>query len=154
MKRNIKSIVALTIVAIFGLSAMAFAGWGKMSGPGMYRGGGPGYHHQGYYGAISAEERADFEQQRAEFFIETADTRQQLLEKQLALRAELAKQNPDVGAASALQDEISQLRGEVDQKRLEHGIRAGTTRSGFDRGGRGPGSMRGYGGRGGGYCRW
>lgn len=153
MKRNIKGIIALTVVAVFGISAVAF-GWGGPPGSGMYRGGGPGYHHPGYYGSPSAEEMARFEEQRAEFFNETAETRQQLYEKQAALRAELAKQNPDAGRAAALQQEISDLRGTMDQKRLEHNIRAGDPYSGNYRGGRGGGPKRGFGGRGGGYCRW
>lgn len=154
MKRNIKGIIVLTIAAVFGLSAIAFAGWGGMPGPGMHRGGGPGYHHQGYYGSVSDEERAQFEQQRAEFYNETAETRQQLQEKQLALRAELAKQNPDADRASALQQDISDLRGEIDQKRLEYDVQAGGIAPGYNRGGSGGGHMRGRGPRGGGYCRW
>ncbi|MGM0402332.1 MAG: periplasmic heavy metal sensor [Thermodesulfobacteriota bacterium] len=154
MRRNIKGIIVLTIAAVFGLSALAFAGWGGMPGPGMHRGGGPGYHHQGYYGNVSPEERAQFEQQREAFYNETAETRQQLQEKQLTLRAELAKQNPDADRALALQREISALRGEMDQKRLEYDIQDGFASPGYGRGGRGAGPMRGFGARGGGYCRW
>ncbi len=154
MRRNIKGIIVLTIAAVFGLSALAFAGWGGMPGPGMHRGGGPGYHHQGYYGNVSPEESAQFEQQWAEFYNETAETRQQLQEKQLALRAELAKQSPDADRALTLQREISALRGEMDQKRLEYDIQAGGVSTGYGRGGRGAAPMRGYGARGGGFCGW
>ena len=47
MKRNMKSIIILAILAVFGISSIAFADWGRgyghMMGPGMMNGGYGGY---------------------------------------------------------------------------------------------------------------
>jgi Spy/CpxP family protein refolding chaperone len=94
------------------------------------------------------------EQQRAGFLKATDQTRQKLYEKELALRSELAKENPDTSKASSLQSEISRLRNELDQKRLDFEIQAKKSIPNYDRGGRGYGPMMGYGSRGGGYCMW
>ena len=157
MKRNIKRIMTITVLAVFGLSTMAFAGWGQgyghMMGPMM--GSGPGWQQgNGYYGNLSADEIAKLDQQRAEFFAATEDTRQQLYEKNLALQSELAKEDPDASKASKLQSEISELRNDLDQKRLEYDIQARKSSPNYNRGSRQYGSMMGYGPRGGGYCGW
>jgi hypothetical protein len=92
MKRNTKGIMTLAVLAVFGFSTLAFADWGRgyghMMGPGWQQG-------NGYYGNLSADEIAKLDQQRAEFFRATENTRQQLYEKNLALQSELAKENPD-----------------------------------------------------------
>ena len=157
MKRNTKGIMMLAVLAVFGFSTIALAGWGDgyghMMGPGMM---GPGWQQgSGYYGNLSADEIAKLEQQRAEFFRATENTRQQLYEKNLALQSELAKENPDTAKASKLQGEISKLQSDLDQKRLEYDIQARKSAPNYNRGYRGGyGSMMGYGPRGGGYCRW
>ena len=148
----------LAVLAVFGISTFAFADWGRgyghMMGPGMM---GPGWQQGGgYYGNLSADEIAKLDQQRAEFFAATENTRQQLYEKNLALQSELAKENPDTAKASKLQSEISKLQSDLDQKRLEHDIQARKSAPNYNRGyrGGGYGSMMGYGPRGGGYCGW
>ncbi|BBO66299.1 hypothetical protein DSCA_02290 [Desulfosarcina alkanivorans] len=157
MKRNTKGIMTLAVLAVFGFSTLVFAGWGDgyghMMGPGMM---GPGWQQgNGYYGNLSADEIAKLDQQRAEFFRATENTRQQLYEKNLALQSELAKENPDTAKASRLQSEISKLQSDLDQKRLEYDIQARKSAPNYNRGYRGGyGSMMGYGPRGGGYCRW
>lgn len=162
MKRNTKGIITLAVLAVFGISTFAFAGWGGgyghgmgpgMMGPGMM---GPGWQQGGgYYGNLSADEIANLDQQRAEFFQATESTRQQLYEKNLALQSELAKENPDTAKASTLQSDISKLQSDLDQKRLEHDIQARKSSPNYNRGYRGGhGSMMGYGPRGGGYCGW
>ena len=157
MKRNIKGIMTLAVLAVFGISTLAFAGWGggygHMMGPGMM--GSDWQQGGGYYGNLSADEIAKLEQQRAEFFRTTENTRQQLYEKNLALQSELAKDNPDTAKASRLQSEISKLQSDLDQKRLEYDIQARKSAPNYNRGYRGGyGSMMGYGPRGGGYCGW
>lgn len=172
MKRNTTIVTTLTALAVLGLATLALAGWGRgyghghmmgygygpMGGPGMM---GPGWHRG--YGDVSPEESAELEKQRAAFLEATEATRQQLHEKNLALQGELAKENPDTAAASKLQREISELRNDLDQKRLDYEIQARKTTPGFRRDyGGGYGHMRGYGGgygpmmgygpRGGGYC--
>lgn len=137
MKNNMKRISILAVLAVFGLSALAFAGWGNGSGHMM----GSGWHRGGGYdGDLSNEQVAELERQRAEFFRATVDVRQELKAKALALESELAKEEPDVSRAKALQKEISELRADLDQKRLEYDIQAGKSARGW-----GHGSMMGYG---------
>ncbi|NPV06025.1 MAG: periplasmic heavy metal sensor [Syntrophaceae bacterium] len=156
MKRNTKGLMTLAVLAVFGISTVAFAQWGPgyghMMGPGMM---GPGWQGgSGYYGNLSADEIAKLDQQRSEFFKATEGIRQQLYEKELALQGELSKENPDTSKASTLQSEISKLRGELDQKRLDYEMQARESVPNYNRGYRGHGSMMGYGPRGGGYCMW
>ena len=163
MNKKAKRIIVLTVVAIFGITTLAFAGWGRGYGHMMGHGEwGPGYHHMGgygpgqggYYSNLSDEEIAKLDQQRSEFFKATENIRQKLYEKKLALRSELAKENPDTSKASKLQSEISRLQSDLDQKRLDYEIQARKSVPNYDRGGRGYGPMMGYGPRGGGYCMW
>jgi len=74
----------------------------------------------------------------------------------------MAKQDPDVNKAVALQKEISELEGQLDQKRVEQRIKMQKENPDFFAGrgagrgyGYGPGGMgmgRGFQGRGGGGC--
>jgi zinc resistance-associated protein len=162
MKGNLKGIMIATIIGIFGLASLSFAGW--HNGCGYGKGGGSrgvGWHHRGGDGCgmmdrdgnLSDEEVAKLDQQRSEFLSATEETRAQLYQKKLALRSELAKRNPDTGKASGLQQEISKLRGELDQKRLDFVIQARKSSPNYDRAYRGHGRMMGSGCGGRGYCR-
>jgi len=162
MRRNMKSIMTLAVLAVFGISTFALAGWGGgyghgtgpgMMGPGMM---GPGWQQGGgYYGNLSSDEIAKLDQQRKDFLRATENTRQQLYEKNLALQSELAKVDPDTAKASRLQSEISKLQSNLDQKRLEYDLQARKSAPNYNSGYRGGhGSMMGYGHRGGGYCGW
>ena len=106
----------------------------------------------GNYGNLSDEEIAKLDQQRSEFFKATEALRGQLYEKDLALRSELAKENPDSNKASTLQQDISKLQGELDQKRLEFEIQTRKASPNFNRAFRGHGRMMGSGYERGGYC--
>ena len=157
MNKKAKGIIVLAVVAIFGIVTLSFAGWGRgyghMMGPGWGHMGGYGYGQEGNPGNMSSEEISKLDKQRAEFFKETENTRQKLYEKELALRSELAKENPDTSKASNLQGEISKLQSDLDQKRLDYEIQARKTSPNYDRGRRGGyGPMMGYGPGGGGYC--
>jgi zinc resistance-associated protein len=172
MKKKNKRTLILTVVAIFGITTLAFAGWsrgyGHMMGPdswGPDMHSGYGYGQEGYYGNLSADEIAKLDQQRAEYFMATENIRQNLYEKELALRSELAKDNPDTSKASKLQNDISTLQSTLDQERLNYEIKAGKSAPNYNRGpgGYGPmmgygaggyGHMMGYGPYGGGYCAW
>ena len=163
MNKKTKRIIVLTVVAIFGISTLAFADWGRGYGHMMGRGDwGPGRHHMGgygygqggYYGNLSDEEIAKLDQQRSEFFKATENIRQKLYEKELALRSELAKENPDISKASGLQSEISKLQSDLDQKGLDYEIQARKSSPNYSRGYGGYGPMMGYGPRGRGYCAW
>lgn len=112
-------IVGLMAVALIALGATAFAG------KGMGRQGddqGYGYHRScgDMNPNLTAEQREQLDSQRQAFFEATKATRQDLYAKQLELRAEMAKQEPDMQKASALQKAVSELRGDLDQQHLNH----------------------------------
>jgi len=163
-----KVLVMLAIIGIVGYSATSFAGRGRGWGSEGYCGGqGPGwaqrgYGGQGYQGNLSDEEIAKLDKERQSFLEETSDLRDGIYQKELELRSELAKKDPDAIKAVAMQKEISELRSQLDQKRLEHRIKMQKENPEFSAGrgygsgsrgrgmGYGPGSMgRGFGGRGG-----
>ena len=58
--------------------------------------------------------------ERQAFFDATRQARQDLYAKRLALKAEIAKSEPDMKTATAIQKEVSALQADLDQKRLEH----------------------------------
>jgi len=154
-----KLVIAVAVVAAVGVGVNAFAAWGTGWGRGW--GGhmmGPGYGPGGCGGygpvcgaAYSPESYADMEGQYRSFFEETAETRDRLYEKTLALRSELAKADPDTAKASEIQKEISRLQAELDEKWVAHmvEIRRKYPEAGWGTWGRGP--VTGYGPRG--YCR-
>lgn len=151
MKRNLKNIIILSVLAVFGISTIAFAFWGGGYGHMV----GPGWLQKGsYYENLSSEEIAKLDQQQAEFLRATENTRQQLFEKDLALQSELREENPDTAKASRLRSEISKLQSDLDHKVLEYGIRPAQqpTITVAVEGGQGP--RMGYGPRGGGSCMW
>ena len=167
MKRNTLIITGIAIlVSIAVVSAFAHGpGWGRGRGyghmmgsdgwgPGWHHRGGYGYGQEGYYGNLSTEEIAKLDQQRSEYFKATENIRQKLYEKELALRSELAKEDPDTSKASTLQSDMSKLQSNLDQERLNYEIKARKSAPNYNRGQRGYGQMMGYGPRGGGSCMW
>lgn len=149
-KLALVTFVAAGMVFMIGYGVDAFAGWGN-GGRGPCWGGGGGYSGS----ALSAEQFQQMDAQRQAFFAATSDLRQQIYEKDLALRQELAKENPDVVAAGKLQKELSKMEGDLEQKRLEHmiamrQINPNAGKGYAARGGRGPGPGGCWGGGGGG----
>ena len=164
--------MVLAIVAVFAIAATSFAGWGRGYGGGGYHmgpgygmhrgwGQGPGgYGYQGYQSDLSDEDTAKLDQERQAFFEATSDLRENLYQKELELRSELAKPEPDAKRAAGIQKEISNLESELDQKRLDHRIkmrkdfpRSGARGYGYGPRGRGMGrGMYGGGGYGPGRC--
>ncbi|MGD9078799.1 MAG: periplasmic heavy metal sensor [Desulfobacterales bacterium] len=126
-----KIFMVLAIVAVLAIAATSFAGWGRGGGRGWGgncwgpgSGYGPrGYGGQGYQSDLSDEDIARLDQERQAFFEATSDLREQRYQKELELRSELAKPEPDAKKASGIQTEISNLESELDQKRLEHRIK-------------------------------
>jgi len=125
-----KLIAGLTVAAVIGIGTYAF---GHMGGGYGYSGrmhGGPGMH-QGYYGEAGNDYRTDLkdedikalEKERSAFLKETESTRRNLYSKELELKSELFKENPDVEKAGALQKKISDLKSTLDQKRIDHMIK-------------------------------
>jgi hypothetical protein len=149
-----KIVTVVILVAVFAIAATSFAGWGRGGG----RGGGAncwgqgagygsrGYGGQGYQSNLSEEEMTKLNQERKAFFEATSDLREKLYQKELELRSELAKPEPDAKRAAGIQKEISGLNSELDQKRLDHRIKMrkdfpqfGFRGQGYGRGGRGMG---------------
>jgi Spy/CpxP family protein refolding chaperone len=155
-----KSLMVLTIVAVLGFGAYAFADWGM--GPGMMGGWGnygPGWHrggngYNGYgnmMGNLNDDEIQEMNSQRKKFFKATEDLRQELYAKQLELRSELAKENLDPKRASNIQNDISKLQAQLDQKQIDHMVDMRKINPDTGRGFMGRGGM-GYGAGPGGYC--
>jgi len=122
------SILILIVIALagFGTYAMAQMGMGYGHHGGMHHG--PGWHDQEYenqgydrfLGNLSEDEIKQMQAERQSFFEATKEIRQQLYQKGLELRSELAKKDPDAAKAAGIQDEISELKGQMGRKRLDH----------------------------------
>jgi zinc resistance-associated protein len=174
--KTAKVIMILVIAAVLGIGVTSFAGWGRGYWGKGYQGSGypmgpygmgPGYGmmHQdwgyggpGYRGDLNDEQMAKLDKERQDFYTATADLREALYQKELELRSELAKPEPDAQKASALQKEISNLESQLDQKRLEQRIKMRKDfpqfgNRGYGYGPRGMGrGMYGGGGYGPGFC--
>ena len=106
------------------------AGYGRHMGygPGMERrreigfgpGMGRGFRGRGYAPELSEEQWNKLDEQRNTFFEATDDLRRNLYSKRLELESELAKKSPDAAKATGLQKELSDLKAQIDQKRISH----------------------------------
>lgn len=135
-----ETLIILTVVSFLGFGAYVSANWGM--GPGMMGGWGNydrGWHHGGWNnhgygpmtGNMSDDELAQINRERSEFFKATENLRQDLYAKQLELRSEFTKENPDPKKASSLQNDISKLQAQLDQKRIYHMIKMKTINPNF-----------------------
>lgn len=173
MKRLIALIGILVLVGAIAVPVLAHGpGWGR--GPHMGWGGGPGQGYCGDYGPgagnLTEEQRTQLDTLNKKFFDETAQLRNEMWTKSSGLSALLNSPNPDADKARALQKEITGLRAQLAEKRLDLELEerkiAPDARygSGYGRGygkgygkGHGKGYGRGYGhhmrghGPGGGY---
>jgi zinc resistance-associated protein len=160
MKMNTlgKIIVAAAIVGVVGFAATSFAGWGRGWGGGGYcLGQGPGSGRwgggaPGYQGNLNDQDIDKLNKERQAFFEDTRELREKLYQKELELRSEMTKQDPDASKAVALQKEVAELQGQLDQKRVEQRIKMQKENPDFfaQRGyGSGYGPGYGYGPRGG-----
>ena len=150
MDQNYKNIRILVIaaVAVLAFVAHASAEWGMgyghhgwmHQGMGRHYGGygGPGY---GAFGNLSEDEIKKMDEERTAFFDATKDFRQEIYQKRLELSSELAKKNPDAAKAAALQKDISGVKAQLEQKRLDHIIRLRKINPDFSRGFLGGGPM-------------
>ncbi len=153
----VKSLLILSTMVLLGFTAPASADWGMGSGhhygwgnhmSGWPHGGyeGPGF---GYRGNLSEEDIQKLEKERFEFFKATQDLKSKIYQKNLELRSELAKENPDNKIAAGLQKEISKFKAEFDQKRLNHFLKMRKISPDIGRGFGGGYGMMGSWGRGG-----
>jgi Spy/CpxP family protein refolding chaperone len=119
-------LAVLAVLGLIGYSADGYA-WGRGGG----YGGGPGYGNcprggfggPGMAGGLTEEESATLQKERSAFFESTRELRERRYQKELELKAELAKQNPDAKKAAELQKEVSGMESELDQKRLDHQLK-------------------------------
>lgn len=115
-------LAVLALVGMVGYAADSHA-WGRGGGYGM----GPGYGNcprggfggPGMAGDLTDEQIATLQKERGVFLENTRELRERRYQKELELKAEMAKQNPDAKKAAELQKEVSGLENELDQKRLE-----------------------------------
>lgn len=142
-----KGVFGIVFLLVLALSTYAFA----------YRGDGPMGAGNGYgpadcpygYGMgnvqLTEQERTQLDEARDKFFEQTKDLKDQIYAKHTTLNEELAKETPDTKKASKLQSEISDLKKQLDQKRLEHRLEVKKINPQL---GAGYGYGRGQGGRG------
>ncbi len=152
--RNVILTIAAVAVVGIGINAFAHGGRGWGGGWGHHQG---GMHYQGNYGSrynqdLSNEDYKQFEQKREAFFNETRELRADLNEKERELQNELVKDKLDASKASGLQKEISELRAQLDQKRIDHMVEMRKLNPKAGRGSMSGGPMMGNGPYKGGYC--
>ena len=82
-----------------------------------------GYGAPGFQGSLSNEQIDKLNKQQQAFFEENRTVREKLYQKQLELRSELAKKDPDAPKTAALQTEISNFQSQLAQKRIEQQIK-------------------------------
>jgi Spy/CpxP family protein refolding chaperone len=153
---NIVGITLLSALLVVPIAVWAH-GWGMGGGWNHH---GSGWHHRGHYGEygygpgndLTKEEYRQLEEKRESFFRETQEIRNNLYEKQRELENELEKSEPDAAKASRLQKEISDLRAQFDQKRIDHMIEMRKLSPNIGRGFRSEGPKRGYGPYSSGHC--
>jgi len=143
-----KAIIALAIIGVVGFAATSFAGWGR-GGGGNCRGQGGGWAQRGsgpagYQNNLSDENLDKLNKERQAFFEDTRQLRENLYQKELELRSEMAKKDPDAKKAVGLQKEISELESQLAQKRVEQRIKMQKENPEIFAG-RGYGQGRGYG---------
>lgn len=163
-------IITTTLFFLMGGSiAFAQGGWGYNDRGGPMRGygghmmgsgygGGPmmGYGYgKGFAGSrLTEEQAAELSAAQEKFYQGTKDLRDKLYEKRRDLRDEMVKENPDAAKVSKIQKELSALKADFDQKRLQHRLEVRKIApEKFQERGFGRGFGRGGFGRGGGYCR-
>ncbi|MBW2341164.1 MAG: periplasmic heavy metal sensor [Deltaproteobacteria bacterium] len=121
MKRIVTIAGIVLLVAAIAVPAFSHGrGWGKAHNDMGYGHGGPGYCWQqgSGYENLTEEQRGQLDKLRQEFRDENAQLRDKIRAKSAEIKVLLNSSNPDPEKASALQKEISDLRTQMDQSRL------------------------------------
>ena len=130
MKKNTASrtVLVITLIALMSIGGTAFA-YRQNNGSGgngsdcyensPYKGRG-GYGYGQMMAGLSEEDQAKVNELRQKHFDATATLRSERESKRLALRSELAKQNPDAQVAAQFQQELSAINAELGQERIKH----------------------------------
>lgn len=79
--------------------------------------------YPGYNRDLTDETIKKLNAEQEAFIRATEDLRQAIYEKELYLKAELVKKDPDISIALDFQKNISEARGKFEQKMIEHLIR-------------------------------
>ena len=155
-------IALLGIVVLFGAIAVPVLahgpGWGRGHHMGHWGGGsgyGKDYGPGPGYGTLTEEQHTQLDKLNKKFYDETTQLRDEIWSKSKELNTALNSPNPDTQKAKGLQKDISDLKAEFAQKRLDFALeeRKIVPEARFGKGyGRGHGHMGGYGpGMGGGH---
>ncbi|MDM8535310.1 periplasmic heavy metal sensor [Desulfobacterales bacterium HSG17] len=116
-------VIGLSLFVAVGFSSISFAGrgYGMMNGQnsGNNRG---SWGMNNMYGNLSDAQITELQKEQQAFFQATEKLRSNLYQKNLALAAEMAKENPDVKMAKSIQSEISDLSAQMAQEQLAHRI--------------------------------
>ena len=135
-------IISMAAILLLGSGTSVFAHRDKGSGYQKTRHHGQERHHRGYggpgrgmFGNLNEDQIRKLDEERIAFREATKDVRQQIYQKKLELASEVAKQQPDVAVASALQQEVSDLLAQLAQRHLEHFLRVQKINPDLGRGG-------------------
>jgi zinc resistance-associated protein len=126
MKKLVTILGILLLTAVIAYPVFAhgpgWGGWGHMWGSS----GGPGYCWRGDGGArgLSQDQRDNLDALDRKFFNETETLRNEIWNKNVELDKLLNAQNPDEGKIKSLQKEISTLRNQMAEKRLNYRLEA------------------------------
>jgi len=150
MKNRILTLMVM--VALMGFTTFADAGMGKKGGqadcPGKGGGGCAAIK------TLSAEDQAKVTAERDAFIKDTQALRDQIQQKHLELKAEIAKTDTDVQKASDMVKGITDIVAQLGQKRLQHQLNLKKINPALadcamgGPGGMGPGMGPGHGGMG------
>lgn len=128
-KFHVNLFTLLLICALVGLGSTALANPGSGYGPHWRAmgnspcygyGQGRGFRPRDGFWNLSEEDQKKLDQERKAFWDATNDLRQEMRKTGFELMAALSGKNIDAQKAISLQKKISDLRAQLDKKRLEH----------------------------------
>jgi Spy/CpxP family protein refolding chaperone len=155
-KRHGAVVMVLVMVGMVAFAGASFAGWGRGERgdcPGTEGRYGPrGSGCPGWGADLTDEETAAIRNERMAFFEQTRELREAIHQKRTELRAELDKETPNADTASGLQKQISSLRAQMDQQRLDHQLKMKKENPELYGKGMGRGMGPGHGRKGAGRC--
>lgn len=120
MKRMVTGLGIIALVGIMAMPVFARSG-GRGHGD---RQSGPCWDRSRGEVDLTEEQASKLEKLQEDFYADTAEIRHKLWAKTDQLGILLDRSDPDVERAKSLQKEISNLRGEMAQKRLQRDIEA------------------------------
>lgn len=92
----------------------------KMMRYDFHEGTGSTYKYPGYYRSLSNETIHKLNSEQKMFIKTTENLRQKIYEKELYLKVELAKKEPDKNTALSIQQKLSEARAQFEQLMVRH----------------------------------